>query len=603
ETFEANYDPYIFQSESALQYIVPPSSPISFYDRHIASHLTLKCIVYQPSIVSHLSKTCNLAIEEFLDGGHRFSRTNYTFFLTPESEVIRDAHTTTTHYCWFAANLCAAYAYKLTLHPDRNNWKTPFNFVEDLSGSGLLFTTEAWLAVTRKLREQPDLMDGLNETLEKKIQDLSRQYPRLATWHMFAMTDTATGMFQTLTQDASFTWEMCRTLGYRTMSPAIRPPDAHKGLVPARVPKRSRACVGTSATVKVAKTVTVPRRPLQSKQYRPEFRHYIQHAWATAATHDSTFMIFQCGRYERIGFRHRASQTLYLSGCTRTTGFPNSGTTHKRSTDHVDKVELLNHRQPESTPADEVDDIEIYDQIAKRDLILVTLDYGAFCSPAPSSFLRIGPSCVPGHAELKRYPKQTRFSVQEYVSIVLKEPLGRGAVGVVHPAAVTLTLKSGQVVKRNMVIKFAFTKEQEKKIFHEFRIYGELSFKKGLEGIVTVHGMFRDPESGIVGMLMNEAGQSLRQREIERGGDGRQVTGSPEEKEAFRRVLKGLHEAGIRHHDVRSDNLLINSRNQVFIIDFDCADYEVSLENTEREMECLDDLLAGQYEHDTYYSY
>ncbi|KAF8893151.1 hypothetical protein CPB84DRAFT_1783295 [Gymnopilus junonius] len=514
ETFEANYDPYIFQSETALHYLMPPSSPISF------------------------------------------SQTNYTFFLTPESELLRDAHTTTIHYREFAANLCAAYSYKLALHPGRENWRTPFDFVEDLSGSGLLFTTEAWLAVTRRLRERPELMDGLNETLEKKIQDLSRQYPRLATWHMFAMTDTATGMFQTLTQDASFTWEMCRTLGYRTMSPAIRPPDAHKGLVPARVPKRSRACVGTSATVKVAKTVTVPRRPLQSKQYRPEFRHYIQHAWATATTHDSTFMIFQCGRYERIGFRHRASQTLYLSGlidpinmedpsyrklhiglhtaivqdALERLEFPNSGTTHKRSTDHVDKVELLNHRQPESTPADEVDDIEIYDQIAKRDLILVTLDYGAFCSPAPSSFLRIGPSCVPGHAELKRYPKQTRFSVQEYVSIVLKEPLGRGAVGVVHPAAVTLTLKSGQVVKRNMVIKFAFTKEQEKKIFHEFRIYGELSFKKGLEGIVTVHGMFRDPESGIVGMLMNEAGQSLRQREIERGGDGRQVTGSPEEK-------------------------------------------------------------------------
>ena len=39
-----------------------------------------------------------------------------------------------------------------------------------------------------------------------------------------------------------------------------------------------------------------------------------QQAWATAAVYDSTYIIFHCGRYERIGFRHRSSQTLYLSG-------------------------------------------------------------------------------------------------------------------------------------------------------------------------------------------------------------------------------------------------------------------------------------------------
>ncbi|KAF8907637.1 hypothetical protein CPB84DRAFT_1768412, partial [Gymnopilus junonius] len=332
-------------------------------------------------------------------------------------------------------------------------------------------------------------------------------------------------------------------------------------------------------------------------------------------TYDSTFIIFHCGRYERIGFRHRASQTLYLSGLIDPINMKDPSyrklhiglhvaiTARKRSVDHVDEMEIPKSKRPKDTPVDEVDSSEIDDEIANRDLMLVTLDYGAFCSPTPSSFLRIGPSWVPGHAMPKEYPKQTRFNVHEYISLVLKKPLGQGAVGIVHPAAVTLTLKSGQVMKRDMVVKFAFTKEQEKKMFNEYRIYGELSFEEGLEGIVTVHGMFRDPESGAVGMLMNEAGQSLRQREIERGGDGRQVTTSPEEREAFRRVLKGLHKAGIRHHDIRSDNLLINSRNEVFIIDFDCADYEVNPENTEREMECLDDLLEGKYEHDTYYSY
>ncbi|KAF8885248.1 hypothetical protein CPB84DRAFT_1850447 [Gymnopilus junonius] len=630
-TFEGNYSPDIFQNKTHLDRLRPASSPISFYDRHVASHLTLKQIVYQPSLVSSISTACNRAIDKFLNDGHKFHNTPYPFFLAPQRELFRDAHTAVVLYRHFAAYVCSAYAYKLAIHPERETWESPLNFEEDLSGSGHRFTTEAWLEVTTDLKDRPELMDGLDETSEKKIQDLLRKYPRLATWHMFAMTDTAIWMFQTLTKNAPFNWEACRTLGYKTIPLPIYPPDARKGVVLGRAPKRSKARVGTSATVKASKAVTVPRLPLESKQYRPEFRHYIQHAWATAATNDSTFMIFQCGLYERIGFRHRASQTLYLSGLIDPINMKDPSyrklhvglhtavvqdaldrlylsnsepkTTRKRSVDQVDEVEVSDSERPKDIPVDEVDNSEVYDEIARRDLMLVTLDYGAFCSPSPSSFLRIGPSCVPGHAVPKRYPKQTRFNVHEYVSLVLKEPLGEGAVGIVHPAAVTLTLKSGQVVKRDMVIKFAFSKEQEKKMFHEFRIYGDLSFKKGLEGIVTVHGVFRDPESGSVGMLMNEGGQSLRQREIERGGDGRQVTGSPEEREAFRRILKGLHEAGIRHHDIRSDNLLINSRNQVYIIDFDCADYEVNSENTEREMECLDDLLEGQYEHGSYYSY
>jgi len=37
-------------------------------------------------------------------------------------------------------------------------------------------------------------------------------------------------------------------------------------------------------------------------------------AWRDAVTHDATFLVLNCGRYERIGIRHRGSQTLYLSG-------------------------------------------------------------------------------------------------------------------------------------------------------------------------------------------------------------------------------------------------------------------------------------------------
>ena len=73
-------------------------------------------------------------------------------------------------------------------------------------------------------------------------------------------------------------------------------------------------------------------------------------------------------------------------------------------------------------------------------------------------------------------------------------------------------------------------------------------------------------------------------------------------REAFRRALRKLHQAGVRHHDIRADNLLINSQNEVFIIDLDRADFEVSQENTDHEMDCLDDLLEGRYRDGLYYS-
>ncbi|KAF8905109.1 hypothetical protein CPB84DRAFT_1772461 [Gymnopilus junonius] len=86
---------------------------------------------------------------------------------------------------------------------------------------------------------------------------------------------------------------------------------------------------------------------------------------------------------------------------------------------------------------------------------------------------------------------------------------------------------------------------------------------------------------------------SLRCREIERGGDCPQVSISVEERKAFISALKGLHKAGVRHHDSRADNLLIDSRGQVPIIDLDCADFTFDEEKFEEVLECLTELLEG----------
>lgn len=72
-------------------------------------------------------------------------------------------------------------------------------------------------------------------------------------------------------------------------------------------------------------------------------------------------------------------------------------------------------------------------------------------------------------------------------------------------------------------------------------------------------------------------------------------------REAFTRALESLHRAQVRHHDIRPDNLTINSDGKVFIIDFDCADWVVRASLRADELMCLNDILEGKYEPGGYY--
>lgn len=69
--------------------------------------------------------------------------------------------------------------------------------------------------------------------------------------------------------------------------------------------------------------------------------------------------------------------------------------------------------------------------------------------------------------------------------------------------------------------------------------------------------------------------------------------------------MKDIHAAGVRHRDLRPENLLVNPDNgEVFIIDFDRAIIGRSSENALRaEFEDLEDVLDGEpYEPSVFHS-
>jgi hypothetical protein len=136
-------------------------------------------------------------------------------------------------------------------------------------------------------------------------------------------------------------------------------------------------------------------------------------------------------------------------------------------------------------------------------------------------------------------PAVKKIEAHEFFILTLSDQRGEGATGVVHSAALELrvvlpsgntsTLKHG-----NFVVKLAFSQDQQKRLRHEFAVYSHLA-QRGAEGVVVVHGLFSDPDSGALALVMDDGGKNLRQRERERTGERfpRQVTTTDEERYVY----------------------------------------------------------------------
>lgn len=64
---------------------------------------------------------------------------------------------------------------------------------------------------------------------------------------------------------------------------------------------------------------------------------------------------------------------------------------------------------------------------------------------------------------------------------------------------------------------------------------------------------------------------------------------------AFLRAMTSIHDTGVRHNDIRPDNLLANSDNKVTIVDFDRAILKATKGQRQREYANLEQLLNGHY--------
>ncbi|KAF9553459.1 hypothetical protein CPC08DRAFT_822296 [Agrocybe pediades] len=563
----------------------PEDTPLTFYDRHI---IICKQVSALSSLVQSLSKLCDDAHREV----HAFSQTEYRKLhdLPPEPLEYGKAHTIGDYYERYVGDPATSYASRLCFSPDAKTWDSVFGILRHYPDyDSCNFLAEYKL---QALGENAQLVRtrAIPYATIKQVCDLHQRFPTASLWHFYPMTPSGKSILKDMHPQNPFHWESSRATGYWNVSSKTPFSGKQNRKRPLGIRDPDTTPLDCKLKQKRLSVVNINRQPARTGRRRTDVHQFIQHAWSRAVTFDSTFIVFNCGLYERIGIRHRASQTLFLSPLIEpiNSRHPSYGKLHVGL--HVtiiqDLLDRSEHDLPKKRqkaeappPPDNASYVKVKEEMRKRELALGTLNYGIYCSPIPATFLQLKPSCAP-----------------EYMDLTLSEPIGEGAVGVAHAATVSLALETGEVLEHRVIIKLAFSNVQKEKIRHEYGVYEHLANVGHVQGIVQVHDLFEDPDSRTLALIMEDGGQSLANLNKLKGSGKNKVTGA--DRRTCLKALKSLHKAGVRHRDIRPANILFDAHRRVSIIDFDCATFDpldMEQENLDDEICRMKEVLDGNY--------
>ncbi|KIM39104.1 hypothetical protein M413DRAFT_236022 [Hebeloma cylindrosporum] len=623
-----------------------PFYPVSFYDRHLASQLVLKHITINPSIPHFLSQLCEKEIVDFVTAGHSFTTNEFITFGFRKLNSVMPSQLG-LHYATCVSRCCSSIASRIFFHPSYPSCVSAFIFwAQSVEGPGTNFLAEGTLDVDNRLTGSPEkaksvpLFETMDESTTSKLKDLAMHSAHLATWELYAMTPSAHKLLKSM-QTSDFKWDRSHVRGVPADFCSLQvPADAKSefiGKLHRDHAQKKRKVVKqrtSSNTPRVKLAPAIPQHAnTKGRPYRPDPSHYLQRAWARAVENDATFIIFHCGDRERIGIRHRESQTLYLSELIDTTACKDppygaiqvglhlaimqdalqrqkqrsshdpSSLTKKRPAEHGhasvpeskrQKVTDIRHDHRKESGLSDIEQIQAV--LSSKALALLSLNYGTYHSPTPSSFIRVGASCVRGYHDqpFKEPSRKATYNSSQYFSLILSEEIGSGAIGVVHRATAELQLESGLKVHHRLAVKLVFSNHlgYQRKLRKEHSIYHYLASKDNIEGVLPVYGLFEDTETGTLALIMDDGGSSIRYG----------VSVPEKQRISFTRAMASIHRAGVRHFDLRPNNLLINEEGETFIIDFDRAQLNPRPQAISREVACLKHVLDGKEDDEDFYS-
>ncbi|KAG6827370.1 hypothetical protein H0H92_012085 [Tricholoma furcatifolium] len=295
----------------------------------------------------------------------------------------------------------------------------------------------------------------------------------------------------------------------------------------------------------------------------------IQHAWTRAVETDSSFIVLHSGTFERIAFRHRAGQTLFLSDPIDTAQCKDpaygaiqiglficilndirdrtlqliaeeeKGTRAKRKRDILPADSRKRPRTRASVAFEEAYKLEyekslkaVLKGLTNRKLALLRIQHGPYKSSVPSSFLKVnGANGAP----------QRKYRPDEYFHVTITSKIAYGTTGDVHAATVELPVPGGKDISfPSAVVKLAFDDIQKKRLRHEYHVYGRL-MSKDAHGVPCIFGLYEDIETEALALVMENAGSTLWDCRLPDKTERCKITISAAEKEGFVDALQSIH--------------------------------------------------------------
>ncbi|KAK0429853.1 hypothetical protein EV421DRAFT_501925 [Armillaria borealis] len=654
-----NLIPLAFEQDPNSDIPRPHSSPITFYDKHLDDSLILKNVKVLPSLISTMSERLDDYVSTFKSKHSGSSFRSHLLFLSPKfyqnPDPAKNATDVANLYTRGAPLVQAASL--LTFHPDQPELKTPFimdggpSFWEKRD-----FLSEQYSLGYQGVSEESmlSMVDSWDQERKDTLVSMRKCLPELAIWETYALPGRSIlEDMPSLSALDVFPWKKCGVSGHRQFrkpSLTLRP-DVSKYLweaaetsavsavltrADAALPRRSerlksrpsadnsslaarKKSVRPSRKEPTTPKVTVPKSTRQKSRYTANTADFIQRAWARAVQSDSTFVIFDCGNFLRLGVRRRENQTLYISDLidVRTCSNPTFGklmvsihaailhdalkrlplldvkTKHtsvaippgrKRPRNDADTSvpQLRRSRRKFGVTSDEVAPERIIAELHERKIALLYLQHENHHSSVPSFFRR--PKSL-GH--------RRSYGYDECLTVLVGKKLGQGAIGAVYEAHIEVDMPSGSVARHpsKVIVKLAFSREHTDRLRHEYSIYRRLSHGPvRVENIPTAFGFFEDVESDAGALVLSHNGEALAYRS-DPPGSGIHV--SSKERAILLQILENIHATGVAHGDIRSWNIVVDDDGKLSIIDFDRAKYKGAPLQMAAERERLEGLLDG----------
>ncbi|KAF8334376.1 hypothetical protein F5887DRAFT_991484 [Amanita rubescens] len=646
--------------------------PNMFYDRHLDPRLSLKHVEIASSLPRDIAKLVRDELKVLKAKNQPLppdtsDSPDGCLFSTKESRqkeafrtTITDAKSIVGFYDQVSYLNCASVASTIALHPHADTWLSILSFYgseRELERYPLMIDDCSLKVprddVTGEVEVFESIWSCLDEGLRDDIRRISNRLGSLAAFQLLVPLPEVEDMFKnmgTVARKNGIPSLASPVFGYDAQNDVPLSPSPDSFFMLKAIPSVAKLCLVAPELRRSARLNPPKKQPPRRKQSeisatdkpwptvtvkkaaaRVGSAVFVQHAWTRAVEADATLIIFHCGSCERIGYRHRSSQTLFLSdlidvstGSKPHYGQLQIGLYMTILQDALERVRLVKDGSAKRKRSDGAGDNDsnltykklrsgsstskvrrwaentqsiLLRETSPRDLALLRLEYGVFNSPSPAALYRVGPAtiidAVPGELLSSRNKRKRKYISADYFCITLtSDIIAEGATGRVHNAKVEVQTSDGRVYGCLAIAKIALEQGKRQKLRHEYAIYRYL-MRQGVNGVAKVYGLFEDAINEALILIMSHAGTSLvKQPHYRQHG---QVSLTDEQKKAFKAVMIEIHEAGVRHYDIRPENLMMDDEGHASIIDFDMAKVKAGKRSRQREFAHLCSLLNGKY--------